>query len=290
MTIHSRFLLVLLPSLVIPASSPAQSEPDYTGRVPTGLQVLYDFRSNMGDVITDRSRAGKPINLRISDMKAVVRTKGALEVRGKTSIGTEKPPARLLNAVRKSGVITVDTWIKPANTKQEGPARVVTISRDPSNRNFTLGQEGDRFDARMRTTRTSMNGIPSLQSQPRTVTTQKTHVVYSRYATGQARLFINGKKVAERPVGGTASNWGTSMRLGLANEFSGNRAWQGTFYLVAIYSRDLTAKEIQHHYLIGPDGSGESNVAKLYNRRRFETSIAPLLAKHCVECHDPATK
>ena len=224
MTIHSRFLLVLVPSLVIPATSPAQSEPDYTGRVPTGLQVLYDFRSNMGDVITDRSRAGKPINLRISDMKDVVRTKGALEVRGKTSIGTEKPPARLLNAVRKSGVITVETWIKPANTKQEGPARVVTISRDPSNRNFTLGQEGDRFDVRMRTTRTSTNGIPSLQSQPRTVTTQKTHVVYSRYATGQARLFINGKKVAERPVGGTASNWDTSMRLGLANEFSGNRA------------------------------------------------------------------
>lgn len=290
MTIHSRILLVFLASLVIPATSSAQSEPDYTGRVPTGLQVLYDFRADKGNVITDRSRAGTPINLRISDPKAVVRTNGALEVRGKTSIGTEKSPARLLNAIRKTGVITVEAWIKPANTKQEGPARVVTISRDPSNRNFTLGQDGDRFDVRMRTTRTSTNGIPSLQSQPRTVTMQKAHVVYSRYATGQARLFVNGKKIAERLVGGTASNWDTSMRLGLGNEFSGDRPWQGTFYLVAIYSRDLTAKEIQHNYLIGPDGSGESDLAKLYNRRRFETKIAPLLAKHCVECHDPATK
>ena len=43
MTIHSRILLVFLASLVIPATSSAQSEPDYTGRVPTGLQVLYDF-------------------------------------------------------------------------------------------------------------------------------------------------------------------------------------------------------------------------------------------------------
>ena len=88
MTIHSRFLLPFLASLVIPATSSAQSEPDYTGRVPTGLQVLYDFRADKGNVITDRSRAGTPINLTISDPKAVLRTNGALEVRGKTSIGT----------------------------------------------------------------------------------------------------------------------------------------------------------------------------------------------------------
>lgn len=293
MTLPSRFIFVatiLAVCLAAATTSPAQYEPGYTGRVPTDLQVLYDFRSDNGDLVEDRSRAGTPINLRISDPKAVVRTKGALEVRGKTSIGTEKPPTRLLNAIRKSGVITVEAWIRPANTKQEGPARVVTISRDPSNRNFTLGQEGDRFDVRLRTTRTSTNGIPSLQSQPRTVTTKTTHVVYSRDVTGEARLFINGKQTAERPVGGTTSNWDTSMRLGLANEFSGDRPWQGTFYLVAIYSRDLTAKEIHHNFLVGPDGSGESDLAKLYNRRRFETKIAPLLAKHCVECHDPATK
>jgi hypothetical protein len=271
-------------------SAPAQYEPGYTGRVPTDLQVLYDFRSDTGDIVVDRSKAGTPINLRIADPKAVVRTKGALEVRGKTSIGTEKPPARLLNAVQKSGVITVEAWIKPANTKQDGPARIVTLSRNPNTRNFTLGQDGDRFDARMRTTRTSTNGIPSLQTQPRTVTTNKTHVVYSRHISGEARLFINGKRVAERPVGGTASNWDSSMQLGLANEFSGDRPWLGTFYLVAIYSRDLTAKEIHHNFLVGPDGSGESDLAKLFNRKRFETRIAPLLANHCVECHDPATR
>lgn len=292
MRIHSRFpcAATLIACLTIAAPSSAQYEPGYTGRVPTGLQVLYDFQSDSGDIIRDRSRTGTPIDLRIGNPNTVVRTKGALEVRGTARIGTEKPPARLLNAVRKSGVITVEAWISPADTKQDGPARVVTISRDPSNRNLTLGQEGDRFDVRMRTTRTSTNGIPSLQSPARAVTTKKTHVVYSRYITGLARLFLNGRKVAEGPVGGTTSNWDTSMRLGLANEFSGDRPWRGTFYLVAIYSRDLTAKEIHHNYLVGPDGSGESDLAKIYNRRRFETGVAPLLASHCVECHDPATR
>ena len=287
---YAAFAVALTTLLSVAQSAPAQSEPGYTGRVPTDLQVLYDFQSDTGDIVKDRSGAGTPIDLRIADPKAVVRTKGALEVRGKTSIGSEKPPPRLIDAIKKSGVLTVEAWLKPASTKQDGPARVVTISSDPSNRNFTLGQDGDRFDFRLRTTRTSTNGIPSLQSQPRTVTTTKTHIVYTRYITGEARLFVNGKKVAETPVGGDASNWDSSMRLGLANEFSGDRPWLGTFYLVAIYSRDLTAKEIHHNFLVGSDGSGESDLARLYNRTRFETKIAPLLAKHCVECHDPATK
>ena len=51
--------------------------------------------------------------------------------------------------------------LQPANAIQDGPARIVTLSSDPTHRNFTLGQERDAFDVRLRTQKTSANGMPS---------------------------------------------------------------------------------------------------------------------------------
>jgi hypothetical protein len=41
---------------------------------------------------------------------------------------------------------------------------MVTLSRDTGERNFTLGQLGDAYEVRLRTTSTSPNGEPSLAS------------------------------------------------------------------------------------------------------------------------------
>ena len=60
--------------------------------------------------------------------------------------------------------MTIEAWIKPANTTQAGPARIVTLSKDPSSRNFTLGQKAGVYEVRFRTTTTSPNGEPSLSS------------------------------------------------------------------------------------------------------------------------------
>jgi len=63
-----------------------------------------------------------------------------------------------------TNAITIEVWIKPANTTQAGPARIVTVSKDPGQRNFTLGQKGSAYEVRLRTTSTSPNGEPSLSS------------------------------------------------------------------------------------------------------------------------------
>ena len=83
--------------------------------------------------------------------------------------------------------------MRPGNKKQEGPARIVTISGNSTNRNITLGQEEDRYDARFRTTETSNNGLPSLASKPGSLNLKLTHVVFTRNTAGHAKIYLNGK-------------------------------------------------------------------------------------------------
>ena len=255
-----------------------------------GLVALYDFRLAKGSIVKDRSGVGKPLDLKIENPKNVRRTKGTLEVRGKTLIRSDKPAAKVFNAVRRSGEITIEAWVRPANAKQDGPARMVTLSGGSSERNFTLGQEGDKVDVRLRTTKTSGNGIPSLNSPGRSLAPRLTHIVYTRNRGGRARLFLNGKQQAEKRVPGAMANWNGKYRLALANELSSDRPWLGTFHLVAIYSRDLSVGEVAQHFKAGVNA--RSTGAQLATRKQspkeqfFDWEIAPLLSRHCLECHD----
>jgi hypothetical protein len=255
-----------------------------------GLVALYDFRLAKGSIVKDRSGVGKPLDLKIENPKNVRRTKGTLEVRGKTLIRSDKPAAKVFNAVRRSGEITIEAWVRPANAKQEGPARMVTLSGGSSERNFTLGQEGDKVDVRLRTTKTSGNGIPSLNSPGRSLAPRLTHIVYTRNRGGRARLFLNGKQQVEKRVPGAMANWNGKYRLALANELSSERPWLGTFHLVAIYSRDLSVGEVAQHFKAGVNA--RSTGAQLATRKQspkeqfFDREIAPLLSRHCLECHD----
>jgi hypothetical protein len=105
------------------------------------------------------------LNLRIEDASAVQwLSGGGLAIRSPVLIASQGPADKVADAIRKSGAITVESWIKPANITQSGPARIVTVSRDPGSRNFTLGQKAGAYEVRFRTTTTSANGEPALSS------------------------------------------------------------------------------------------------------------------------------
>ncbi len=263
-------------------------------RSAEGLVVLYDFRLAKGSIVRDRSGAGQPLDLKIENPKNVRRSEGALEVRGKTLIHSDKPATKITEAVRRTGEITVEAWVRPANTKQSGPARIISLSGNSSQRNVTLGQEGNQFDARFRTTDTSGNGLPSLSSQVRSLSLRLTHVVYTRNRLGLARLFVNGKLSGDKTVGGKLSNWDKSFMLGLANELTKGRHWLGTYHLVAVYSRDLSKKEVAEHYKAGVSAGNPEVMlaasAQSAKEKFFDDEIVPLLSRHCLECHDTATR
>ena len=135
-------------------------------KTPGSPVALFDFRRGQGDTIQDVSGAGKPLNLRISNTSAVDwLPSGGLSVRAPVLIASTGAAGKISAAVRKSGELTLEAWISPANMTQSGPARIVTVSRDTAQRNFTLGQKGSTYEVRFRTTSTSRNGEPALTTQ-----------------------------------------------------------------------------------------------------------------------------
>ncbi len=260
-------------------------------RVRSGLIVLYDFASTSGLIVKDRSGVGKPIDLKITNPDSVRRMEGSLEILEETLIRSPKPASRLNASIRISGEITIEAWLRPSNISQKGPARIVSLSQNGSQRNFTLGQDGDKYDVRLRTSKTSSNGIPSVSSGGKILTPELTHVVYTRDRTGRTRIYINGEMNVEKTVRGATTQWPGSYHLALANEHSKGRPWLGTYYLVALYGRDLLPNEVVQNYEVGPKVDKPINkVATQQSESNsddvFVTHIAPMLARHCLECHN----
>ncbi|NDJ77045.1 MAG: hypothetical protein GYB65_12390, partial [Chloroflexi bacterium] len=230
------------------------------GRVTAGLQALYTFDEGSGNTVNDVSGVGAPLNLTISDTNAVNWQSGQLSVTGSTIIASSGPATKLIDGSRASNELSIEAWIVPANTSQDGPARIVTLSQDLYKRNFTLGQgyygvqPANFYDVRLRSTSQTTNGMPSLASPRGALTTTLTHVVYTRDANGNVRLYVNGVQQQSGTVSGSLANWDTGFRFGLANEFTGNRPWFGDFHLVAVYSRALSSNEVNQNFTAGADG------------------------------------
>ncbi len=115
----------------------------------------------------------------------------------------------------------------------------------------------------IRSTRVLMNAIgwpyiePDLgfvslaEESPHAVSTEKTHIVYTRDTDGRARLYMNGKPIETETIGGDLSSWDPGMRLALASELTGERPWLGTYHTVTLYDRALTPAEITEHGTAG---------------------------------------
>jgi len=240
---------------VMPTSTPVRDD----GRVHDGLQALYTFDEGQGAIVYDVSGNERPVNLFIGDPDAVSWLSGGLTVDSPTLISSQRPIIGLLDAVRESNAVTLEAWIRSADPTQDGPARIVTLSVNPRFRVMTLGQnEGNDipsfvYNVRLRTTETDLNGLPSLSTPPDSVTTQLTHVVYTRDASGMVRFYINGEQVAETERGGDLSNWQSESQLALANEITEDRPWLGEFRLVALYNRALTPEEVRQNWEMGAD-------------------------------------
>lgn len=225
-----------------------------THRTTEGLVALYDFEEGEGAAVKDVSAIGEPLHLEVKDEDHVKWVPGGLAIQSSTMLAASGPAAKIIEACRLTNAITIEAWIKPANTTQGGPSRIVVLSKNPLQRNFTLGQQGGSYDVRLRTTATGENGTnPSFSTQGG-VATQLSHVVYTRDEKGTAAVYINGSLAHTGPIRGSLSNWADDMQFALANEFTSARAWLGELHLVAIYNRALTAADVARNHAAGPEG------------------------------------
>lgn len=263
--------------------------------VNNGLQALYTFEEGSGNQVNDVSGINDtPLNLQIlTDTSSPDITEwipgGGLRIKARTLIRSIQPARRLTAACQRTNEITIIVWVKPASAPnstrplpQNGPARLVSLSKNSIERNITLGQDfpppsepdnspgvsdNNFYLTRLRTTETTDNGL--LGDRPRgsrtpvqlePVTASLVPIIFTRAADGTIRLHTtnaDGNLVeTETTVGGTFRNWDDDFHLMLANEqkkedgnlqIDDRRAWLGDYHLVAIYNRALSPTEVRHH-------------------------------------------
>lgn len=243
------------------STTPEFGEPCTDGRITDGLLALYEFNTGSGDLVEDVSQTGTPLHLTIEDTNnASWIPGGGLRVSSATIIKSDRPADKVTDAIKASGAITMEAWVKPDNITQNGPARITTISKNTGSRNATLGQESDTYVGRLRTTGANTNGMPELASSSNSATVTVQHVVYTRDVSGTEKIYVNGIKVSEDTKTGDCSTWDDDYYLALANELTENRAWLGCLYLVAFYDQALSYSNITQNYEAGVCGRFASGV------------------------------
>jgi len=219
--------------------------------------ALYTFKEGEGRIIRDVSGVGDPLDLRILDAANVSWIQGGgISINLGTMIASSDPATKIVEAAQQSNEFSTELWVRPSALNLTGPARIATISLNPSIRNFTIGQERSWWETRIRTTEGDTwqgivggNGLPRFSSVEGTLETRLMHVVYTRTASGQDILYIDGQEIDRRTsLGGDLSGWNTGYLLALGAEIDNSRYWLGEIHYAAFYARALTDVEVEEKY------------------------------------------
>jgi len=224
-----------------------------SSRVTRGLVVLYELEERAGRVARDTSGNGTPMNLYVQGGMSWLDGRDGMRIHGGRLV-SDGPATKVHEALQRSRAFTLETWCTPAEAIQVGPARIVTLSKDPGGRNLTLGhgifeRPGNDFTVRFRTTGQS-NGTPELCT-PMVISTRRTHCA-TTYDGSALALYLDGKPVASRRISGDIGNWDPTFPLAVGNEgVTFERPWVGEVELVAIYDRPLSPDEIETNFVAG---------------------------------------
>ena len=229
-------------------------------RADASAIALFTFSEGTGAVTMDTSGVGVPIALQIEGMEWVDGG-GLRNVNGKAQ-ASEADSRKLFDMIAPGNEYSVEAWVIPDNTAQDGPARIVSYSLDAAVRNFTMGQNAIYYQLRNRSAATGVNGTPALEALDPQTDTVLQHVVMTFDAASGRKVYVNGQLGVEENTPDTL-DWLDNQFLVIGNEVTNNRLWQGVIKLVAVHNKALTAAEIQQNF-----DAGTGNVVTM----RFDVS------------------
>lgn len=224
-----------------------------TSRINSGLIAYYNFAEEGGTVVHDVAPNGSPLHLTILNPSNVTwKNDCGLSINSGTILQTSGVASKVISALKSTNAMTVEAWVKPASQSQSGPARIVTISKNPYERNFTLGQTNSNYIVRLRTTDGGdSNGMPEAVAGGLSSAAAQ-HVVYTWDAnSGTEKLYVDGIEKYSGTRTGSLSNWDESFKLAFGNELTQDRTWLGTIHAVAFYNKALSAAEVLQNYQAG---------------------------------------
>ena len=241
--------------------SPPDARPDASdmGRVTDGLIALWTFDEASGATANDTSGVSPAVPLTVSMGGTPTWAGGTMTVDSPSLLISAPGDAmRLSAACAQNAGVTLEVWVVPMGATQgtaAAPATVAGIDSTVMSRSISIFQSGDQWLGRVRTNMTDpawANGGPDLlPAAGSNVVSVLTHVVVVADANERA-LYVDGDQAAQTAPAGPYK-WDGSYKMVFASDNNTlKRAWLGTYALVALYDRALSAAEIERNFLAGP--------------------------------------
>lgn len=139
---------------------------------------------------------------------------------------TPNPPKWLKSAIAES---KLDIKLEFQTTKidQNGPARILTISKDLHHRNLTIGQEGADLVLRIRTQLSSQNGYPPYRFK-NVLKVKEWQRLHISITPNKLNIVVNNvENISNFMPPNPLSQWSSDYKLAIGNELTNNRPWQG---------------------------------------------------------------
>jgi hypothetical protein len=225
------------------------------------LIALYEFKEGTGSVARDTSGVEPANDLELEGDYEWMSAWGVQFNDGRAlGQASYKLYDEIADPAMGTGQYSVEAWITNANVTQDGPARIITYSRDTGSRNFTLGQVAYTYDFRNRALleELSGNGTPALRTYDADEDAQDRlqHVVMTYDQFRGRRIYVDGVWTddVDEVEPGRLWNWerGAAYRFALGDEVGGeDRHWQGQIRMVAVYDSALTQRQIEQNFQAG---------------------------------------
>jgi hypothetical protein len=139
---------------------------------------------------------------------------------------TKTAPGWLTDAIRGNR-LDVTLRIRPFSTRQSGPARIMTLSRNPDHCDFAITQAGRDLIFRLRAPWTDAKGLPPI----RVLDVFRAPVwtgIQINIRSHRLQIAVNGViRIRERLPTTPFAGWNPSYRLALGNALTLNRPWVG---------------------------------------------------------------
>lgn len=167
---------------------------------------------------------GLPSDRIVSEQQIGISSDGGLDL-SRGWVRFPNASERVVKGIQAFQQFTLVADLTSKDCSQSGPARILTCSADANQRNFTLGQDSDKFVFRIRTSRHDLNGTQHdvLFGKVRPGHRQNVSVQYDE---GALTCSVDGSVVAHHKVEVDFCSW-QRFPVTAGNEVTGDRPWTG---------------------------------------------------------------
>lgn len=193
-------------------------------------------------------------------------TAGSVRFDGHSVLVSPSMPSWLVMA-RQSGSWEVDLEVRTGRPLQEGPARLLSISRDIHLSNLMVGQQRDALVVRVRRPGSDESGGPAFEV-PHLFADPGWHTVKVLVAGDHVRIEADGRiEVNEFLGAGGLLSWDPAFPLALGDERQGERGWVGELRRVQVVT-PAGSTDLLRSGLLVPEGG-------VVVRRRVRALLRP---------------